>query len=100
MSVVTLIGFQQLAEGMEQQKQDMGVALDEFMHAMQDEADTALHVGCGALGAAGRAGVLLGRLKQANGVFESVGSEACRRFPAIRSRSGGHGLDHLPLRFR
>jgi len=44
MSIVTLVGFQQLAEMMEtQQQQDMGVALDGFMNAVDDgEYDSAL----------------------------------------------------------
>ncbi|MEE2719177.1 MAG: hypothetical protein VX727_05275 [Planctomycetota bacterium] len=76
MSVVTLIGFQQLAEGMEQQqKQDMGVALDEFMHAMQDEAfDTALQSWSLRSTPVPRDELVSfsADLKQANGVFESV----------------------------
>ena len=44
MSIVTLVGFQQLAEVMEsQQQKDMGVALDGFLHAVEDgEFDSAL----------------------------------------------------------
>ncbi len=76
MSVVTLIGFQQLTEGMErQQKQDMGVALDEFLHAMQDEAfDTALQTWSIQSTPVPRDDLasFAADLKQANGTFESV----------------------------
>ena len=76
MGVVTLIGFQQLAEGMErQQKQDMGVALDEFLHAMQDEAyDTALQAWSIQSTPVPRDELVsfAADLKQANGAFESI----------------------------
>ena len=76
MSVVTLLGFQQLAETMEtQQKQDMGVALDSFLHAVQDESfDEALQWWSLRSTTVPRDALesFSSELKQFNGTFESV----------------------------
>lgn len=76
MSVVTLLGFQQLAASMEaQQKQDMGVALDGFLHAVQDQSyDEALQWWSLRSTTVPRDALesFAAELEQFNGTFESV----------------------------